>query len=174
MKTETGFSGLEAAIIMIAFVVVAAAFGYGMISTGFFATQKVQEVTYAGLKQGTSVVATDGLIRGIYDPDNGVLTDIIFILSIPVTGESIDLSKMIYYYVRNNEEGGEIPLEHVTPRKGIVGPGESTRIHLDLSGAGMAGPSAGGFFSLEIKPPAGASTLLQRSLSSGYNGGFIP
>ncbi|MDD1723732.1 MAG: flagellin [Methanospirillum sp.] len=173
MKTDTGFSGLEAAIIMIAFVIVAATFGYGVLNSGFFATQKFQDVTYAGLKQSTSVAATDGLIRGVYDTNNGVLTDLIFILSIPVTGESIDLSKMIYYYVRNSEEGTEIPLEHVTPRRGIVRPGESTRIHLDLEGAGVAGPSAGGSFSLEVKPPTGASTLIQRTISSGYNGGLI-
>lgn len=52
---------------MIAFVVVAVVFGYSMISTGMFATQKVQEVTYAGIKQNASVAITDGLIRGHYN-----------------------------------------------------------------------------------------------------------
>ncbi len=52
---------------MIAFVVVAVVFGYSMISTGMFATQKVQEVTYARIKQSASVAITDGLIRGQYN-----------------------------------------------------------------------------------------------------------
>ena len=50
MRKEPGFSGLEAAVILIAFVVVAAVFAYVMMSTGFFATQRFQEVTYAGVK----------------------------------------------------------------------------------------------------------------------------
>ena len=66
MKKEPGFSGLEAAVVLIAFVVVAAVFAYVMMSTGFFATQRFQEVTYAGVKQSTSTVITDGLIRGKY------------------------------------------------------------------------------------------------------------
>jgi len=66
-KRENAFSGLEAAIVMIAFVVAAAVFGYSMISTGMFATQKVQEVTYAGIKHNASVAITDGLIRGHYN-----------------------------------------------------------------------------------------------------------
>nr|AAB32838.1 flagillin {N-terminal} [Methanospirillum hungatei, GP1, flagellar filaments, Peptide Partial, 46 aa] [Methanospirillum hungatei] len=45
------FSGLEAAIVLIAFVVVAAVFSYVMLGAGFFATQKSQEVTYSGVKQ---------------------------------------------------------------------------------------------------------------------------
>ncbi|NLV27302.1 MAG: hypothetical protein GXY48_09085 [Methanomicrobiales archaeon] len=172
MKKDNAFSGLEAAIVMIAFVVVAAVFAYSMISMGFFATQKVQDVTYAGIKQSTSVAITDGLIRGGYNSDTG-LTSLTFSISVPETGEPIDLSKMIYYYVRNSETGNEIPLNYVTPGSGILQPGGSVRVRLSLSEAGLSGPKAGGSFSLEIKPPTGASTLIQRSLPSGYNGGYI-
>jgi flagellin FlaB len=173
MNHESGFSGLEAALIMIAFVVVAAVFGYSMISTGFFASQKVQEVTYAGIKQSSSVAITDGLIRGQYDAGKGGITSLSFSLSVPDTGESIDLSKMIYYYVRNNEGGNAVPLDYVTPKSGILASGDSTRIRLALFDAGLTGPMAGGTFSLEIKPPIGASTLIQRQLPTGYNGGYL-
>jgi flagellin FlaB len=54
MKKEAAFSGLEAAIVLIAFVVVAAVFSYVMLGAGFFATSKSQEVTYSGIKQTTS------------------------------------------------------------------------------------------------------------------------
>ena len=170
---ENAFSGLEAAIVMIAFVVVAAVFGYSMISTGMFATQKVQEVTYAGIKQSASVAITDGLIRGQYNEGQGGLISLTFSISVPETGEAIDLSKMVYYYVRENEGGNAVPLSHVTPNSGILESGDNTRVRLNLQGAGFAGPLAGGSFTLEIKPPVGASTLLQRKLPSGYNGGYI-
>lgn len=172
-KRENAFSGLEAAIVMIAFVVVAAVFGYSMISTGMFATQKVQEVTYAGIKQSASVAITDGLIRGQYNEGQGGLISLTFSISVPETGEAIDLSKMVYYYVRGNEGGNAVSLSYVTPNSGILESGENTRVRLNLRDAGLAGPLSGGSFTLEIKPPIGASTLIQRKLPSGYNGGYI-
>lgn len=172
METDNGFSGLEAALVMIAFVVVAAVFGYSMISTGFFATQKVQEVTYAGIKQSASVAITDGFIRGSYDNTDGLVA-LSFSLSVPEAGEPIDLSKMVYYYARDNEAGDPIPLDYVNPNSGILSPGENIRIRLDLKLAGVPGPLAGGTFTLEIKPPVGASSLIQRTIPSGYNGGYI-
>jgi len=67
MKKESAFSGLEAAIFLIAFVVVAAVFSYVMLGAGFFATQKAQEVTYSGMKQATSNLIMDGMIYGSYN-----------------------------------------------------------------------------------------------------------
>ena len=64
MQKESAFSGLEAAIVLIAFVVVAAVFSYVMLGAGFFATQKSQEVTYSGIKQSTSNLVLDGQLYG--------------------------------------------------------------------------------------------------------------
>ena len=80
---------------------------------------------------------------------------------------------MVYYYVRGNEGGNAVSLSYVTPNSGIIESGENTRVRLNLQGAVLAGPLAVGSFTLEIKPPVGASTLLQRKLPSGYNGGYI-
>ena len=40
---EEGFTGLEAAIVLIAFIVVAAVFSYVVLGAGFYTTQKAQE-----------------------------------------------------------------------------------------------------------------------------------
>lgn len=172
MRDDEGFSGLEAAVILIAFVVVAAVFAYVMLGTGFFATQRMQEVTYAGVKQSTSTAITDGFVRGQYDIDKGLIT-LSLSISVPETGEAIDLSEMIYYYSRNGDAGNAIPLTAVSPNSGLLSPGENTRVRLDLEAAGMTGPMAGGRFSLEVKPPVGASTLIQRTLSDTYGGGYL-
>ena len=173
MKRERAFSGLEAAVVLIAFVVVAAVFAYVMLNTGFFATQKLQEVTYAGIKQSTSTTITNGIIHGQYDNTKGGLQSLSFSITVPEAGEAIDLSKMLYYYSKDGDAGDSIPLTSVVPNSGILSPGENTRVHLDLAGAGRAGPMAGGRFSLEIKPPVGASTIIQRTLSSAYDGGYL-
>jgi len=50
-RNEKGFTGLEAAIVLIAFVTVAAVFSYILLGAGFFATQKSQEVVHTGVSR---------------------------------------------------------------------------------------------------------------------------
>lgn len=173
MQNENAFSGIEAAIVMIAFVVVAAIFAFVMMQTGFFATQKFQTVTYSGIKQSTSTLITDGLIRGQYSEAGGGLQSLTFSIHIPDASQAVDLSEMIYYYSRDTESGSTIPLSYVTPSSGIIRSGDTIRIRIDLAGAGMAGPRGGGSFTLEVKPPVGASILIHRTLPAVYEGGYI-
>lgn len=53
-KDKRAFTGLEAAIVLTAFVVVAAVFSYVVLNAGFFTTQKSKEVVHAGVEQATS------------------------------------------------------------------------------------------------------------------------
>jgi PKD repeat protein len=62
--SEDGFTGLEAAIILIAFVVIASAFSYTMLSAGFFTSQKSQEVVHTGLSQASSGLLVVGEVYG--------------------------------------------------------------------------------------------------------------
>lgn len=57
---QKGITGLETAIILIAFVVVAAVFAYTVLSAGLFSTQKSQEVVYSGLEQTQSTLELKG------------------------------------------------------------------------------------------------------------------
>jgi flagellin FlaB len=55
-------TGLETAIILIAFVVVAAAFAFAVLNMGFFTTQKSSEVMQAGLEETLSSVEIAGSV----------------------------------------------------------------------------------------------------------------
>lgn len=59
-RDEKGFTGLEAAIVLIAFVVVAAVFSYVMLGAGFFTTQKSKRVVDTGVQQASSSLTLDG------------------------------------------------------------------------------------------------------------------
>ncbi|MBM3133089.1 MAG: flagellin, partial [Chloroflexi bacterium] len=50
-KGERGITGLETAIIVIAFVVVAAVFAYTILSSGLFSSQKAEETVHSGVAQ---------------------------------------------------------------------------------------------------------------------------
>ena len=53
-KHERGMTGLETAIILIAFVTVAAVFGYAILSAGLFSAERAKETVYAGLNEANS------------------------------------------------------------------------------------------------------------------------
>lgn len=171
MKKETAFSGLEAAIVLIAFVVVAAVFSYVMLGAGFFATQKSQEVTYSGIKQSTSNLVLDGQIYG----DATTITKLTFWLAIPEGGQAQSLSTtdLTLLWTKNNE--AVKPLNTFTANGAtdlLLEPGEKAKIELSLN-TGSDQPGPGSKFTLEIKPKVGAATLISKSLGNGYYGGPI-
>jgi len=93
-KGERGITGLETAIILIAFVVVAAVFAYTTLSAGLFATQKSQEAVFSGLK---STQATLKLSGGVIATANstgasGTIKQISFTVSNVLGGEAIDFT----------------------------------------------------------------------------------
>jgi archaeal flagellin FlaB len=53
-EIDNAFTGLEAAIVLIAFVVVAASFSYVVLGAGFFTTQKAQETIHIRMQQVNS------------------------------------------------------------------------------------------------------------------------
>ena len=59
-KQKKAIVGLEAAIILIAFVIIAAVFSFMVINQGLFATQQGQTVIQQGLQQASTPLAQDG------------------------------------------------------------------------------------------------------------------
>ena len=91
-RGERGITGLETAIILIAFVVVAAVFAYTVLSAGLFATQKSQEAVYSGLEEARSTLELRG---GVVATANGTgstasVQQLSFVLSTVLGGEAID------------------------------------------------------------------------------------
>lgn len=66
-RQENAFTGLETALVFIAFVVVAAVFSYIVLGAGFFATQKSQEGIHSGLTHTASNIIIKGDMYAIAD-----------------------------------------------------------------------------------------------------------
>ena len=60
MRDNKGFTGLEAAIVLTAFIVVAAVFSYVVLNAGFFTSEKSKEVVHTGVQQVTSSMELAG------------------------------------------------------------------------------------------------------------------
>jgi len=66
-KSRKGITGIEAAIVMIAFVVVAAALAFVVLNMGMFTTQKAKEAIQTGLEGATSALQVDGATAALVD-----------------------------------------------------------------------------------------------------------
>ena len=93
-KHEKGITGLETAIILIAFVVVAAVFAYTALSAGLFSTQKSQEAVYAGLREAQSTLELRGGVIGIAGStgSSGNISQLKFVIANVLGGEPVDFT----------------------------------------------------------------------------------
>ena len=64
LKSKKGIVGIEAAIVLIAFIIIAAALSYVVINMGFYTTQKTKETMAAGVEESTSALLLDGVVTG--------------------------------------------------------------------------------------------------------------
>ncbi len=116
-RGQKAITGLETAIILIAFVVVAAVFAYTVLSAGLFSTQKSSEAVYAGLREARAtlelkgaVIATAGDIGAA-----GTIKQVSFIVSNVLGGEAVDFTT---------------PTANTSSNNGVASPGSSNKIVL--------------------------------------------
>ncbi|OGO32397.1 MAG: hypothetical protein A2Z29_02295 [Chloroflexi bacterium RBG_16_56_11] len=95
LRHEKGITGLETAIILIAFVVVAAVFAYTALSAGLFSTQKSQEAVYSGLKEAQSTLELRGGVVAVASTTGsaGTIGQIKFTVANVLGGEPVDFTE---------------------------------------------------------------------------------
>lgn len=94
---QRGITGLETAIILIAFVVVASVFAFTVLSTGVFASERSKETVFAGLEEAKSSIEPRGSViayKGRVDTSTATDTvyKVAFVISNAVAGEPVDLT----------------------------------------------------------------------------------
>jgi flagellin FlaB len=63
LKQKRGMVGIEAAIVLIAFVIVAAAFSFMVVNMGLFSTQRGREAIQQGISEASSPLTLDGSMQ---------------------------------------------------------------------------------------------------------------
>jgi flagellin FlaB len=91
LKNKKGVVGIEAAIVLIAFVIIAAALAYVVINMGFFATQKTKETIGQGIEEATSALQLDGSVIG-KTGSSANISYIVFPVKLSVGRSAVDLS----------------------------------------------------------------------------------
>ena len=94
-RGQRGITGLETAIILIAFVVVASVFAFTILSSGVFAAERSKQSIRAGLQDTRSTLLPKGGTRAFrgFDAANApVIFKISFTVANAVGGEPVDLT----------------------------------------------------------------------------------
>ena len=90
--SHRGVIGVESAIVMIAFVIVAAALAFVVLNMGFTTSQKAKTSIISSLEEASSSMQIAGKVIGAGDITNGKLNVTAFPIKVASGGDNIDLN----------------------------------------------------------------------------------
>jgi flagellin FlaB len=172
-KDQEGITGLETAIILIAFVIVASVFAYVVLSAGLFSSQKVKEAVNAGISSTMSTLEIKGSI--VAKMESGLVTNIFFNVGLPAGGNSVDfnpssanVSPLVISY---SDADNLLPSVNWTIQKlaminddNLLDPNELFQVDVALPSSGNVTIDAYHSFTLELKPADGPVLTIQRTI----------
>jgi flagellin FlaB len=171
-RNEHGITGLETAIVLIAFVVVAAVFAFVVLSTGLFSSERSKETVYAGLAKTRGTMELTG---GMLATSNQTqLTALTFDVTLAAGGDSVNLDPASTSNRTNiRYSDGAVKISSMTYTTTVITgntdkllePGEMMEIGIDLTAVANNTPdiAENETFTLEIQPPSGSFMILQRT-----------
>jgi flagellin FlaB len=171
-----GITGLETAIVLIAFIVVAAVFAFVVLSTGLFSSERGKETVYAGLAKTRGTMELTGGV--IATSDGTKLTDLTLTMVLAAGGESVSLdgtSSNNRTVIAYHDDGvADADLVYTTTaiagdNDDLLEPGEILEIAIDLTQNVSIDVRGGETFWLELKPPSGSYLVVQRTLPPSVN-----
>ena len=168
---QEGITGLETAIILIAFVMVASVFAYVVLAAGLFSSQKAKQAVHAGLESTMSTVELKGDVTA--KMENNEVTEIYLFVGIPAAGSPVDFTPsantthpVVISYV---DADTLVPSANWTMQKlsvinndNLLDQNELFMVTVDLSSVDSI--STYDQFALEIKPPDGPALIIERSV----------
>ena len=169
-----GITGLETAIVLIAFVVVSSVFAFAALSTGLFSADKSKETIRAGLSESRGTLELRGSVisKATTTGGSGIVDELTFQVANAAVGEPVNLTPgetIIKYADESQTHLADTTAEFtVTPignadSDNLVEEGEVIEITLLLLRANLSPDlQTGDLFSLEVIPPQGAVLFLER------------
>ena len=165
-KDKRAFTGLEAAIVLTAFIVVAAVFSYMVLGAGFFSTEKAKAVVHTGIEQATSSAELVGDVIGKTN-DTGAYTikKINFTIQLTAGQHPLDLNKSTISFANSSYQNDSL-IWDVTELAGgdndyLLEANEKAEIQVNLPSAAYLGTY--NKFQLEFKPDAGGVLVISRT-----------
>ncbi|MCL0064333.1 hypothetical protein M1N84_00225 [Dehalococcoidia bacterium] len=190
-REQKGITGLETAIILIAFVVVASVFAYTVLSAGLFAAERGREAVHAGLEGARAAMELRGGVIAKAPAPDGNVTGLTFTVSSTLGGEPVDFTPptagnntavaaagsrnvVVISYIDEDQHHPNLFWTR-TPigdddGDNLLLAGEKFQITIGGTAATHLthtldpGLGAGRTFTIEIKPPVGAVLSIERTI----------
>ena len=172
-REEKGITGLETAIILIAFVVVATVFAFVVLSTGLFSSERGKEAVYSGLQKTRGTLELRGSV--IANTDGTNVTSIVFDVANAAGGEPVNLdpaalsNKMVIDYRDSDVNVPDIAWTVnflVGDGDDLMEAGELGEITIDTSAQALVANKA---FTFEVKPSLGGTMVIARTTPAGLD-----
>ncbi len=171
---QRGITGLETAIVLIAFVVVSSVFAFAALSTGLFSSDKSKETISAGLSEARGTLEVRGAVLAKKSGDG--IDEIYFQFANAAGGEAVDLTPgetLIVY----SDADQVVTLDSTATTGGftvtalgnadtdkLVEPGEMYEVKvIGLKDKLNPDLPKDKNFTLEVKPPSGAVVYINRT-----------
>ena len=176
-RSEQGITGLETAIILIAFVVVATIFAFVVLTTGVFSAERGKETVFAGLEKARGSMEIRGGIIVTATGTTLVAQNIQFAVATSAGGEPVPLNpsgtnnRTVMAYRDDNIVDNDVSFT-VTNVVGdsdtLLEPGELKVITIDITAGGDVNPDPSlepnERFTIEVQTPVGATLDITRTM----------
>lgn len=184
-KGQKGITGLETAIILIAFVTVASVLGYSVLSAGIFSAEKGKETVYQGLSQAQASMQVKGSVIADISGTPAAVTDIKFTLASVLNDEAVDMTPpgdahantTIINYTDSTGTYSDVVWTkanmgaHTADTNTMLEPNEQMMITITLpTGAALAAYDS---FTIQVVPAKGAAITIERTLPGLLDAGSI-
>ena len=174
LADQRGITGLETAIVLIAFVVVASVFAFAVLSTGLLSSEKSKQTVIGGLEETSATLTLRGGVIADANAGKTAIDTIKFTLtSAAQAAEAVDLSTtgtVVTYLdsdqARNCTGSGTFQCSWSTDwiigSGSLVDPNESVDVTVTLS---SLTPKLGTSkeFTIQVKPNRGAVIIVNRT-----------
>jgi archaeal flagellin FlaB len=176
---QKGITGLETAIILIAFVIVASVLAYVVISSGLFSSQKAKAAVNAGLEQTGATLELKGNV--IASMTAGVVDKLYITVGLVPGGSPVDMTDtangknvvtISYSDVYQVFPSVDWTIAMLNSNNGdaMLDPGELAQVTIDLAAVNAAAASEdekiGPYttFSIQVTPPDGSVLPIDRTI----------
>jgi flagellin FlaB len=171
---EDGITGLETAIILIAFVIVASVFAFVVLSTGLFSAERGKETVFAGLEKARGNLEVRGALTVVDANTDGTIDDndeIVFNVGLAAGGFPISLDPTAYTntVVINWIDAQDRVPDTTYTVTWILDDGDDLLEVGELAEITVSPPSGSSLaeneiFTLEVVPPSGGTLLINRTM----------
>ncbi len=170
-RGQRGMTGLETAIILIAFVTVASVLAYSVLSAGIFSAERGKATVYSGLESAQATMEVQGSVLGL-SPNQTELEQIVFSVALTVQDQQVDMDSIVINYFDTDVHSEDVTwsssISAGSTERGAANMLEADEQHVvTVTMPATANRQEYDEFTLQVIPPTGATLTIQRTMP-GY------